>query len=248
MRQLFPAYAEDADLRALYAHPVGLGGGGSAQHRAWVRANMVSSLDGAAAQEGLSEGLSGPADKTVFGVLRGMADVVLVGAGTARAEGYKAPRARPSYADLRAGLGQRPAPALALVSRGLDLDPVSALFTGDERTIVVTCAASDAAARGRLAEVADVLVAGEEEVDLAYVVAALARRGLPRVLCEGGPRLLGDVLGAGLLDELCLTVSPKTVSGDGPRIVAGAGVDVTFEPAHVLEADGMLLTRYLTRR
>jgi riboflavin biosynthesis pyrimidine reductase len=209
---------------------------------------MVSSLDGSAVQDGRSGGLSGSADKTVFAVLRGLCDVVVVGAGTARAEGYRAPRPKPAYAGLRARLGQRPAPVLALVSQRLDLDPASDLFTGDERTVVVTSASSDPAARDRLRQVADVLVAGEERVDLAKAVDELAGRGLPRLLCEGGPRLLGDVVAAGLLDELCLSLAPKVVGGQGTRIVLGEPLDAPFVPGHLLEQDGVLFGRYVARR
>ena len=159
----------------------------------------------------------------MFGVLRGLADVVLVGAGTARMEGYRALRPKPAYADLRASLGQRPAPVLALVSGRLDLDPASELFHGGgERTVVVTSAAADPSARARLAEVADVLVAGDEQVDLPVALDELAQRGLGRLLCEGGPTLLADLAASGRLDELCLTVAPQLVAGDGPRILRRA--------------------------
>lgn len=236
MRQLLPFPSEEVDLSATYAYPT---------DRAWVRANMVSSLDGSAVQDGRSGGLSGEADQRVFAVLRGLADVVLVGAGTARAEGYRAPRAKPAYAATRKAIGQRPAPVLALVSRRLGLDPGSALFTGDERTIVVTTSAADAAARARLGEVADVVVAGDLEVDVRSAVGQIASRGLRRVLCEGGPSLLGDVLAAGCLDELCLTLSPKVVGGDGSRITSGPVTDVAFALTHLLEQDGTLFTRYV---
>jgi len=175
---------------------------------------------------------------------------VLVGAGTARAEGYRAPKARPSYADHRAALGQRPAPVLALVSRSLDLDPASDLFTGPERTVVLTSAAAAVGARSRLAEVAEVVVAGDDTVDPTAAVDALAGLGLPRVLCEGGPRLLGDVVRAGRLDELCLTTSPRLAGGDAPRVVAGPGaadvreLDLTL----LLEDDGTLFARYVVPR
>jgi riboflavin biosynthesis pyrimidine reductase len=243
MRRLLPPPADgtateldDDDLRAAYGYPA---------DRPWVRANMVASLDGSAVRDGRSGGLSGPADKRVFGVLRGFADVVLVGAGTARSEGYRAPRAKPSYADLRARLGQQPAPALALVSRSLDLDPGSDLFSGDARTVVVTTSGSDEALRGRLAAVADVVVAGESAVDVGSALDQLAGRGLRRVLCEGGPSLLADVAAAGRLDELCLSVSPQLVGGAGPRILRGGDLDLGFAPAHLLEADGVLFTRYV---
>lgn len=236
MRQLLPTYAAEVDLREAYAYP---------SDRTWVRANMVSSLDGSAVQDGRSGALSGEADKAVFAALRGLCDAVLVGAGTARTEGYRAPRAKEGWAGHRAGLGQLPAPALVLASRRLDLDPGSELFTGDERTIVMTTARGDHAVKARLAEVADVVDAGDERLDLAEVVAQLAERGLTRVLCEGGPSLLGGVVGAGLLDELCLSLSPKVVGGDGTRIVHGDLSDASFRPAHLLEDEGVLFGRYV---
>lgn len=239
MRQLLPTPADDLDDAALadaYAYP---------PDRLWVRANMVSSLDGSAVQEGRSGGLSGPADKRVFQALRGLADVVLVGAGTARAEGYRAPRAKPGVAESRTARGQRPAPVLALVSGRLELDPASPLFTGAERTLLVTHAGSDAAVRDRFAEVADVIVAGTDRLDVARALAELADRGLTRVLCEGGPSLLADVVEAGRLDELCLSLSPKTVGGIGTRILHGTAVDVSYDLGHLLEEDGALFARYV---
>ena len=238
MRRLLPEPADSVDLTQTYAYP----GDG-----AWVRANMVASVDGSAVADGRSEALSGPSDKRVFGVLRGLCDVVLVGAGTARAEGYRALKARPSYAEHRARHGQRPAPVLALVSRSLDLDPTSPLFSGAERTIVLTAASADESARARLAEVADVIVSGTDRVDISAAIDALVSLGLPRVLCEGGPHLLADVIAAGRLDEFCLTTAPRLVGGAGPRVVADLQLDglVELELAHLLEEDGNLIARYL---
>ncbi len=238
MRRLLPTPADDLDHAALvaaYRYPPG---------RPTVRANMVTSLDGSAVKDGRSGGLGGEADKAVFDVLRGLADVVLVGAGTARTEGYRALRPKPAYADQRRGDGQRPAPVLALVSGRLHLDPASALFGGTERTVVVTHAAADAGARRRLAEVADVVVAGGREVDVAAALDELAARGLPRVLCEGGPTLLAAVAAAGRLHELCLTLSPQLVGGDGTRLAHGPDLDVGLSLVHLLEQDGVLLSRW----
>lgn len=241
MRQVHPSYRDDLsqdDLLELYAYP---------GDRPWVRANMVSSLDGTATVDGRSGGLSSPADKAVFQVLRGLCDVVLVGAGTARTEGYRAPRPKPAYAEQRAGQGQRAAPALVLVSGRLDLDPSSELFTGTERTLVVTAARSDPEARSRLAEVADVVVAGEERVDVSGAIDALVARGFPRVLCEGGPRLLADVTQAERLDELCLTFAPCLAGGAGPRITADLdrGAVARMDLGHLLEQESVLLARYV---
>lgn len=241
MRSLLPSPAETVDLVQAYAYPA---------EGTWVRANMVASADGSAVADGRSEGLSGPSDKRVFGVLRGLCDVVLVGAGTARAEGYRALRARASYAEHRTGLGQRPAPVLALVSGSLDLDPSSELFTGAERTVVLTATSADETARARLAEVADVVITGDERVDPAAAIDALVALGHQRILCEGGPHLLAGVVQAGRLDELCLTIAPRLVGGDGPRIVAGLQRDgvAELELAHLLEDEGNLFARYRVSR
>jgi riboflavin biosynthesis pyrimidine reductase len=241
MRSLLPEPADTVDLVQAYAYP---------GDKTWVRANMVASVDGSAVADGQSEPLSGPSDKRVFGVLRGLCDVVLVGAGTARAEGYRALKARRSYAEHRADLGQRPAPVLALVSGSLDLDPTGELFTGAERTVVLTAASADEAARARLAEVGDVIVAGTDRVDIAAAIDALVALGLPRVLCEGGPHLLAGVVAAGRLDELCLTTAPRLVGGHGPHVVAGLHLDaiLELELAHLLEEDGNLFARYLVSR
>ncbi|MGH3245611.1 MAG: dihydrofolate reductase family protein, partial [Trebonia sp.] len=176
---ILPSAGEELDLLALadaYAYP----------RERWLRANFVTSADGAAYLDGRSEGLSSPDDKRLFGLLRVLADVVLVGAGTARVEEYKPARRRPSLASLRDG---RPETAtIALVTRTLGLNLASPLFTEappDARTIVITCAASDAGLRAETAKVADVIVAGEEAVDLGQALNALADRGLRRVLCEG---------------------------------------------------------------
>jgi riboflavin biosynthesis pyrimidine reductase len=237
MRQLHPTYDEKVDLIDAYRYP---------NDRPWVRANMVSSLDGSAVRDGRSEGLSGAADKSVFGVLRGLADVVLVGAGTARTEGYRALRPKEAYAGVRASAGQRPAAVLAVVSRRLDLDPEAELFHGGaDRTVVITHGEADAAERAGLAEVADVLVAGTDRVDLGAALDALVERGLTRVLCEGGPTLLATLAAAGRVDELCLTLSPQLVGGAGLRVVNGPDLGLPLSLGHVLEQDGVLLTRYV---
>ncbi len=172
--------------------------------------------------DGLSGGLSAAGDKRVFGILRVLADVVLVGSGTAEAENYKPARPRPALASLRAG---RPATAtIAVISGSLDLDlEQSAVHrrAGGRRTIVITREAARPELRTAAAKVADVIVAGQDRVDLAAALNALADRGLRRVNCEGGPHLLAQIAAAGLLDELTLTVSP-TLAGPGTgRIVAG---------------------------
>ncbi|RAJ58737.1 riboflavin biosynthesis pyrimidine reductase [Streptomyces sp. Amel2xB2] len=215
----------------------------------WLRANMVSSLDGAAHHEGRSQPLSSEADMRIFGVLRGLADAVVVGAQTVRQEGYGPPRERRAFARRRAAAGQGPAPAIAVVSAGLDLDFSQPLFTSPlVPTLLVTGAGapSDRVAAARAAG-AEVVFAGEgATADPARLPGALAERGLRRLLTEGGPRLLGQLVAGGALDEMCLTISPRVTSGEAPRIVNGPGVEVPvdFRLAGVLEEDGFLFTRY----
>jgi riboflavin biosynthesis pyrimidine reductase len=249
---LLPHVADDltdADLDDAYAWP------GWPAPQPWLRANMVSTVDGAArGPEGLSGAISGEADKRVFGRLRGLADVVLAGAGTVRAEGYKPAREKPSFTDRRRDAGQAPAPVIAVVSRSLHLDLTSDLFTAPgSRPVVVTSGASDPELRRRTAEHADVLVAGDDEVDLAAAVAQLNERGLVRIHAEGGPSLLGDLAAADVLDELLLTVSPMLAGGvyaggpEIPRILAGAPLADAPRPlslVHVLEDQGTLMLRY----
>ncbi|AUG80118.1 diaminohydroxyphosphoribosylaminopyrimidine reductase [Kitasatospora sp. MMS16-BH015] len=232
-----------AALAATYAYPAAVGHG-----RPWLRANMVSGLDGAARLEGLSEGLSSEADKRIFGVLRALADVVLVGAETVRAEGYRPGRARKEFAAARAAAGQAPAPVIAVVTRSLDLDLTAPLFT-EPLVPTVVIAPVDAPIE-RLAEVravAEVITAGSGSVDLAVATAALAARGWTRQLTEGGPRLLAQLAAAGLLDELCLSLAPLLTGGDAPRILHGAQMpDVRrMRLVSLIEEKGFLFTRYL---
>src|SRR4051794_23670361 len=226
MRRLLPDPADDVDLRAAYAPPAG-------RH---VQVNFAASADGAVSVDGRSRGLSSDADREVFHLLRAMADVVLVGAGTVRAENYGG-----------AAPGERSTPPIAVVTRSLDLDPGARLFTDTRvRPIVVTCAASPADRRVAIEEVADVLVAGADDVDFVVALDALADRGLEQVICEGGPHLFGWLLAAGLVDELCLTIAPLLAGGTASRIVAGLASQVTdpLSLQHVLEDDGHLFLKY----
>ena len=252
MLQVYPDHADlgDAALAARYAYP-----GPATAGQVWLRANMVSSLDGAATAAGRSGGLSGEADRQVFALLRALADVVLVGAGTVRAEGYRPARATagPRWAWLREG--RPPAPPIAVVTRALDLDTGTPLFTGAPpyaRTIVVTTGSAPAGRRAAAARTADVIVAGDDGVDLATALDELASRGHRRILCEGGPHLLAQLAGAGLVDELCLTLSPVLAGPGAGRIVAGGpppvgGAPQPFALAHALADEEYLLCRYVRR-
>ncbi|MDX3483896.1 pyrimidine reductase family protein [Streptomyces sp. ID05-18] len=235
------------ELADAYAYPAGP----SAEEPGtpWLRANMVSTLDGAAQHDGRSQPISCAADMRIFGTLRGLADVVIAGAETVRLEGYRPARARETFAARRAAAGQGPAPAVAVVTGSMDLDFSLPLFTEPlVPTLVVTGAGapSDRIAAARKAG-AEVVIAGEGgRVDPARVVRELAGRGLTRQLTEGGPRLLGQFVAAGVLDELCLTISPMLTAGDAQRIAGGPGLAVPerFFLASLLEEAGFLFTRY----
>ena len=219
-----------------------------AGHAPHVTVNMVSSIDGAATLAGRVGTLTGPADQELLHVLRSLCDVLLVGAATIRAEGYGPVRTLPELVERRRELGQAPGPRLAVLSRALDLDLASSAFTAAvERPLVLT---TERATPQRLAAaraVAEVLVVGEDSVDLEVAVGRLAAEGLPRVLSEGGPRVLGGLFAADLVDELCLAVSPVVVAGAEPRITSGPSL-ATPHPMRlgaVYERDGFLFTRWL---
>ena len=245
LRQLLPADQDNPDLAALYAYPDG----------PWLRANMVSSADGAANLEGASAGLSSETDRQLFALLRALSDVIIVGAATVRTERYKPAKVREPWRYLRDG--RTPTPPIAVVTGRLDLDPDSPLVTAappDARTIVITTAQAPADRRAALEPHADVIVAGQETVDIKAALSALADRGLRRMLTEGGPHLLAHLVEAGLMDELCLTIGPLMAGPGASRIVAGnpqPGTRPTpplpLTLAHVLEDDGFLLCRYIRK-
>ena len=210
---------------------------------ALLRAGFVLSADGGAAVAGSSRGLQSPADQAVFAALRAVSDAVVVGAGTARSEGYRPVGVRPAGRHWRSTHGRAPSPTLVLVSRSLALDPADPCFGGP--AVVVTCGAADAARRAALEAVADVVVAGDDEVDLPAAVGALRERGLRRLLCEGGPTLLTGLLRAGLVDELCLTTSPVLLGAAPALLGQPLAAPLGLRLVHLVDGgDGSLLTRW----
>lgn len=225
------------DVPRLYAAPASHSSPSSSKvtgcsDGAWLRVNMVATLDGAAqGSDGRSGGINNAVDKQVFSALRRMADCVIVGAGTARTEGYRPARA-----------------PIVVVSRSGE---VPELLRGAEpgRVLLATSASSPglAEARSLLGE-EHVLLCGDDAVDPVALRTALVGRGWTELLSEGGPQLLRDLLAAGVADEVCLTVVPRMIAGDHLRILAGAPVDLSLEPALLLEEDGTLLGRWFVRR
>jgi riboflavin biosynthesis pyrimidine reductase len=238
-----PADLTRQDLAKLYAYP--------SSDRAWIRANMVTSADGAATIRGRSSGLSSDGDRNLFALLRTLCDVILVGAGTARAERYAAVRPEELCPGLRDGAS--PVPVIAVVTRRVSLDLNTPLLTATlpgARTIIITTEQAPAELRAEAAGLADVIVAGDDTADLRFAVDELAKRGYRRILAEGGPQLLGQLAAHELLDELCLTISPLVASGAASRIAVGTSAVQTGKMVlqHVLEEQGYLFCRYRRRR
>lgn len=208
-----------------------------------LRAGFVLATDGGIAYDGGSRPLQSAADEGVFHALRAVADAVVVGAGTARSEQYGPVRPRPAGAAWRARHARVAVPPLVILSRSLDLDPAARCFQGS--TVVVTCESADRGRRDRLTEVADVVVAGVDRVDLPAAVGALHERGLTRLLCEGGPGLLTSLLHAGLVDELCLTLTPLLVGTAPQLLIEPLSSPRPLELRHLVDGDGsVLLARY----
>lgn len=244
MRALLPEPADDVDPIAAYAIPPTSG-------RPFVRCNMISSLDGAISVKGRSGMLGGDADRHLFGVLRSLTDVILVGAGTARAEGYGPARLDVDLRRRRQERGQSPVPPIAIVTRSCHLDWSAPFFTEAEaRPIVITTADCDQTGRRQAEKVADVYAAGDNQVDLGAALRQLNDARFHSVLLEGGPGLNAQVVAADLLDELCLTLAPRLVAGDGPRVLAGDELPrpLELDTVHLLEADGFLFYRLAVRR
>lgn len=226
-----------------------------------LRVNFIASIDGAATHDGVSGPLNNDDDKLVFDTLRMLADVVVVGAGTVRAEGYGGLRLTAPEVQWRLANGLPEQPRFAIVTSALDLSPEMAAFAdAPVRPIVVThlrAAAGalpgserldDAARDARLAalaDVADVVLCGDVLVDPATMVAELATLGLPQILCEGGPHLLGSLIETDTVDEVCLTVAPILEGGSAMRITAG-GAQTTRAMRLVgsFVAGDMLFLRY----
>jgi riboflavin biosynthesis pyrimidine reductase len=218
--------------------------------RPWVLANFVAGLDGSVAVDGRVGPLTSPADQRVFHHLRSFADLVMVGAGTVRAEGYEPARSTAQQRAARLARGQSPVPPIAVISASLRLDVGARFFTAtDARPMVICPAAADPAARQRLSEHADILCAGDRQVDLGLALRRLRTSGVHTVLCEGGPAVIAELLAADLLDELCLTIAPL-MGGDSLRLVGDRAATplVAFELAHVLSHDSELYLRYVRHR
>ena len=208
----------DAPLREVYAAPEG----------PWLRANMVSTVDGAATgASGTSRSINTDADHVVFDLLRELSDAIVVGAGTLRAEQYR-PNPKP----------------IVVVSRSGAV-PAGLLGPGSDRVLLATCSVADALGPSReLLGDDNVMVLGSHRVDLGRMRHELVDRGYRHLLSEGGPHLLRDLLDQGCVDEVDTTISPRLVSGRHPRITDGPPVDVPLSLKTLVEHDGTLMARW----
>lgn len=224
----------DDDLAALYAWPEAAG--------PTVRGNMITSLDGGAALDGRSGGLGNEADRRLFAVLRDLADVILVGSGTVRAEGYAGVELDETRRARRVRWGRPASPPPIAVVTGRGLDPGLPLFTDFEtRPIVIT----PRAAASRVPEAAEPLIAGADTVDLTAAIRGLADRGLRRIHCEGGPDLLGRLVADDLLDECCLTVAPLLLGSASTRLLPSVLAEpVSWVPVSLRVDGAHLFARY----
>lgn len=217
--------------------------------RPWVFANMIMSVDGAFAREGRSGGLGGSADKAMFHALRGLADTILVGAGTARTERYRRPSSDEPTTLARQERSQTPAPQLALVSGSGHVPDDQPFRTGTGPDPIVFVPRSRLERMDGDSELdrtgIEYLGAGTEAVDLDEVLDQLAERGTKLVLCEGGPQLLGDLVAAGLLDQIFVTLAPKMVAGTHTGLLGShPELDAELTLEHVMTADGYLMLNY----
>jgi riboflavin biosynthesis pyrimidine reductase len=234
---------DDGELPQLYAYPDRDG--------TWVRANFITSIDGGATADGKTGAMAGPGDRFIFNLLRELADVIVVGAGTVRIEGYSGAQLGVARRQRRQARGQSEVPRLAIVTKSGRLERDMGVFTRTEvPPLVLTCtAAADETRRllSDLAEVIDCSGSDPDKVDETALLAILAARGMRRVLTEGGPMLLGAFVQRNLLDELCLTIAPYVVGGLARRIATGPGQLLTrMRCAHILTDDaGYLYTRYV---
>jgi riboflavin biosynthesis pyrimidine reductase len=191
--------------------------------RPWLGLCMVASVDGSTVVDQRSEALSSEADREVLLALRWLADVIVVGAGTVRIEGYGPPK--------------KPGQRIGVVSRSGKVDLSMPLFTSGAGFLIVPHSAPQVPI--------DTIRAGDDELDLA---AALGQLDADFVQAEGGPALNAALAAADVIDELNLTISPLISGGDGPRLLAGAdSIGRRLALAHVLEDDGFLFTRYVRR-
>lgn len=220
--------------------------------RPYVVLNMVTSLDGATAVDGVTAALGSPTDRAIFLYLRDLADAVLVGAATLRVENYGPVRTSPQAQADRLARGQTSKPPVVVVSRSVNFDWDAPFFVDAEPPPILLVPADTDRHQLRQARTsAEVITAGNGTVDLPAALSELRDLGVKILLCEGGPNLNTEMLRAQLIDELCLTIAPLMSPSGHPRGVftpASSEVFPFLSIAHVLEEESFLYLRYRARK
>lgn len=229
---------DDLALARLYTSPPDGG--------PWLRVNFAASVDGSiTGADGRSGTVNSEVDHVVFELLRALSDAVVVGAGTVRGEGYGALSVAEHLAPVRAGAGIDPDLPLVVVSgRGVLPDTVRDADPG--RVLMATTSSAPGLDEAREVLGEDhVVVCGRTHVGHERLVAQLHERGLRQLLSEGGPHLLSSMVQAGVVDEICLSLTPVVVGGDGPRITQGPALTGDFLPRVLIEGEGTVMGRWL---
>ncbi len=249
VRQIFPGPVVDVDPLVLYPNderPM-------PASRPYVLINMVASIDGSCTINGLSAGLGGAADAEVFRAVRASCDWILVAAGTARAERYGIPRPTSEVSRVRIATNRSPAPRLAVVTTLADFDADLPMLNGalnaEERPLIITGTQASEAHLHGFGNNIELCRLPVNRPTPPMVLDALYQRGARTVLCEGGPSWNAQMVASGLVDELCVTISPHLVGGKGLRINSGepSGATTELQLNRLLEFEGVLCARYLIR-
>jgi riboflavin biosynthesis pyrimidine reductase len=229
----------DEALRDLFAYPDGL-----AHPR--LRANFIASIDGAVTLDGAGRKLGTPTDRRVFTRLREVADVVLVGATTAKAKPYINIQLSGEAQTWRLSHGLSTVLRVAVVSNRAVISQ-ELLENSTVPPIVFVSASADSSARRALeASGAIVRQMTHGQIASAAIRNALGDLGLNRVLVEGGPTFFSQLVADNEIDELCLTTSPMMVAGPARRVAATADhVEIHMERKDILlGADGTVIVRW----
>lgn len=224
-----------AELASFYAEPPD-----------GVRVNMIYSADGAAVFGGRAGPLSGQTDQQLLKILRGFADVVLVGAATARAENYGPVQLSDGQQAERQREGRSKPPPIAVISQTGRL-PARLVSDPSHPPLLVTCAQAAARHDRSSDQRCGVLVAGDDTVDVARAIALLRAHGLSRVLCEGGPTLLDELVDADVIAEICVTLAPKLAASQPVghrRQPSRLPVPAALRLEHALAHDDYLFLKY----
>lgn len=225
LRRLLPGPPADIRIADAYREPDRTPPPG----RPWVMITMVASVDGSTTVDGTSGSLGNDLDAAVLSATRAAADVIVVGAGTVRAERYGPPKTT----------GQR----IGVVTSTGSLDTSGPLFSSGAGFLIMP-------ESGPHLDVPTLRV-GRELVDAAAMLSRLHELVGPVgvVQVEGGPTLNGWLVDAGCVDEINLTIAPRLAGGSGRRVVVGASTGADLDLAHMLvDEEGFVFSRWTTRR